>query len=178
MWAALVRRIERPARLKAQLVSASRAWADARCAFFYCPRAAVRGTRVPGMVSRLEISMAPEQKQRRMEWLRSRLGVLRSRIAILPQVAQAEFQPLVDNIEAHLEQAGRQPDGVRRLIDEFRAIDKCVRFEMAVSLRDVPPSAAEDCSGSQPHRRLDLSKTFDRHFHLSRPDTEASSRNA
>jgi hypothetical protein len=55
-------------------------------------------------------------------------------MALLPRLAQTEFRPLVDDLEAQLELAGRERGGVRRLLDEIRAIDKCVSFELAVSL--------------------------------------------
>jgi len=122
--------------------------------------------------------MARNQKQRRVEWLRTQLAALRSRLATLPQLAQTEFRPLIDDLDAQLEPAGRQRGGVRRLLDEILAIDKCVRFEMAVSLQDVPVKHPEPGAKSRSHRRLDLPTTAEVHSHLFRPKTDASARNA
>jgi hypothetical protein len=55
-------------------------------------------------------------------------------MALLPRLAQTEFQPLLDDLETQLALAGREQGGIRRLLDEIRAIDKCVSFELAVSV--------------------------------------------
>jgi hypothetical protein len=93
-------------------------------------------------------------------------------MALLPELAQTEFRPLLDDLEAQLEQAGRYRGGVRRLLDEIRAIDKCVRFELAVSLQDAPVRHTEPGAESQSHRRLDLPTTEPHSHHLA-PKTSA-----
>jgi hypothetical protein len=125
-----------------------------------------------------ESDMAPDQRQRRVEWLRRQLGALRSRIAILPPVAQAEFAPLVDDLESHLAQAARQREGMRRVVEEMRAIDKCLRFEQAVSLRDVSAVAAQRCSEGESHRRRDFSATAQGDVRRRWPKSETSTRGA
>jgi hypothetical protein len=99
-------------------------------------------------------------------------------MALLPQLPQTEFRPLLDDLEAQLEQAGRQRGGLRRLLDEIRAIDKCVRFELAVSQQDVPVQHPERGAESESHRRLDLATTAEPHSHLFRPQTKTSAQDA
>lgn len=122
--------------------------------------------------------MAQYHKQRRVEWFRARLGALRSRMALLPQPVQTEFRPLVDDLEAQLELAGQQRGGIRRLLDEIRAIDKCVRFELAVSVQDVPVQRRDAGPDGESHRRLDLATTAEPHSHLFRPQTKTSAQDA
>lgn len=102
--------------------------------FFVAAAARGRKPRVVAVAAWPETAMTRDQKPQRVERLRARLGALRSRMALLPRLAQTEFRPLVDDLEAQLELAGRERGGVRRLLDEIRAIDKCVSFELAVSL--------------------------------------------
>jgi hypothetical protein len=128
------------------------------------------------MVTRAEIDMAGDRKEQRVERLRRQLGALRSRIAILPQVAHAEFGPLVDDLETHLGEAGPEREGIRRMVEEIRAIDKCLRFELAVSLRDVTVIAPEGGSESQPCCWPVPSTAATRHDHRRR--SESSARNA
>jgi hypothetical protein len=105
------------------------------------------------MASCAEIDMTQTPTEQRVERLHRQLGVLRSRIAILPQPAQAEFAPLVDDLEAHLGRVGRQREGIRGVIEEIRAIDKCLRFELAVSQPDTSAGDSAACCRSLSRRR-------------------------
>ena len=118
--------------------------------------------------------MAPHQKRPFAERLQTRLAALKSRIARLPQTAQAEFRPLVDDLQTQLERPGRPRGEVRRLLEEIRAIDKCVRFEQAVPLQDLPASPKDNAPGCQPRCRLDLPATAGRHSHFNKSKTNAA----
>ncbi len=110
--------------------------------------------------------MAPHEKRHAAERLQTQLAALRSRLARLPQSAQAEFRPLVDDLQLQLERPGRPRGDIRRWLDEIRAIDKCVRFEQAVPLQDLPVRPSEDAVDDPPQRRLDLPGATGSHGHL------------
>jgi len=118
--------------------------------------------------------MARYHKQQRVEWLRARLGALRSQIGLLPQQAQTEFRPLVDDLAAQLEESARKRGGVRRLLDEIRAIDKCLHFERTMSLQDLPVPRGDADAEGKPHWRLDLRTITEPHLHLRRSQVQSS----
>jgi hypothetical protein len=119
-----------------------------------------------------------ELKQRRVEWLRRQVGALRSRLAILPQLAQSELGPLLDDLEAQLDLAGGQRGEMRRLLDELRAIDKCVRFELAVSRQEVSGEHLVPGARRPSLRRLNLVTTAELHAHRLRLKTETAAHDA
>jgi hypothetical protein len=83
----------------------------------------------------VEIVMLKKGRLAKWRW-KTRLGRLRSRIAILPPRVAAEYQPLADELEGQLERVPQQHGDVRRLANEFRALDERVRLEVAVFTGD------------------------------------------
>lgn len=119
--------------------------------------------------------MARHEKQPPVRRLLTQLAALKSRIALL-QTAQAEFRSLVDDIEAQLERPGLPRGVVRRLLDDIRAIDMCVHFELNVPLQDASTQPSETSSDCQPRHRLGLHATPKPHGRPLKPRTNASAR--
>jgi hypothetical protein len=122
------------------------------------------------------MDMARHENWSVAERLQTRLAALKSRIARLPQTAQTEYRPLVDDLEVQLGRPGRPCGEVRRLLDDIRAIDKCVRFELAILSQEIQTRPTEDPSDGQPRLRLDIPATTGPHSHLGRSRTNAAAK--
>jgi hypothetical protein len=100
--------------------------------------------------------MASGHKTLLPERLQARLAALKARIAPLPAATRREFQPLVEDLEIQMKRSRRDRDALRRLRDEMRAIDKCVRFELVVLLPDALDEKTHSLSECQPRLRSDF----------------------
>jgi hypothetical protein len=103
------------------------------------------------------------------EQLRAQLESLRSQIPLLPSPTQAEFLPLVDALERRLRPDQPRPAEVAQLLVEIDAIDKCVRFEVAISLAEFTARSPEAGSADNPRRRLDPPENTEPHRHSITP---------
>ena len=103
------------------------------------------------------------------EQLRDHLDSLRSCMPALSQATQAEFLPLIDELERRLGRDPPQPAEAARLLAEIEAIDKCVRFELAISLAEATARSPESGSADRPQRRLDAANDSKPHRHSLRP---------